>query len=83
MAVKFQNVCPKLADITYLRFLCEQLYFVLGYRHGSFRIYVGNIYSSKSDGTQVSILIGIQDGGQDFKWLPPVCRVPCEQSREN
>ena len=50
------------------------LYFVFGYRYGSFMIYFGNIYSSKSDGTQVSLLLGIQDGGQDSKWLPPMCR---------
>ena len=43
---------------------CEQLSFVFGYEHGSFRIYIGNIYSSKSDGTQVSLLFGIP------KWRP-------------
>ena len=37
------------------------------------RYNVGNIYSSKSDGTQVSLLFGIQDGGKDSKWQPPMC----------
>ena len=73
MAAKFQNVCSNLTDINYHRVWCEHLRFVFGYEHGSFRIYVGHIFSSKSDGTQVSLLFGIQDGGQNSKWLPPMC----------
>ena len=50
---------------------------------GSYRIYVGNICSSKSAGTQVSLLLGIQDCGQDSKWLSPMCREQRTKNKEN
>ena len=88
MAAKFQNVCSNLTDINYHMVWCEQLCFVLGYGHGSFRIYVGNIYSSKSDGTQVSLLFGsnmaakTQNGCRQCVAIE-LTIAPFEQSREN